>query len=82
MFGLSILKRVISDNKTHYRYGLLHRPFIKIIMTNSRIRREQNRPPSSGLLLRYIASRLLSSLTQTRVISVNTTVSKGTSETT
>ena len=76
MFGLSILKRTISDNKTHYRYGIFHRLAIKIIMTNSRIWREQNRHPSSGLPLKYIVNCLQSSLTKTGVNSVNTTDSK------
>jgi hypothetical protein len=82
MFGLSILKLIISDIKTHYRYGLLHRIVIKIIMTNSRIRLEQNRHPPSGLLFKYIVNCLHSSLTQTTVNFVNTTDSIDTSETT
>ena len=64
MFGLSIIKLIISEFKTHYRYGILHRLVIKIIMTNSRIRWEQNSPPSIGLLLKYIVNYLFSSLTQ------------------
>jgi hypothetical protein len=52
--------------------------FIKIIIKNSRIRREQNRPPSSGLLHKYIVNCLLYSLTQTRL---NTTHSQDTAET-
>jgi len=63
----------MSSIKTHYSYGLLHHIFIKIIITNSRIQREQNRIPSLGLLHKYIVNCLLSSLTQT---TVNTTHSK------
>ena len=56
MFGLNILKHIISDNKTHYRYGVLYPQVIKIIMTKGRIWREQNRHPSSGLFLKYIVN--------------------------
>jgi len=80
MFGLKILKLIISYIKTHYTYGLLHHIFIKTtIITNSRIRREQNCPPSSALLHKRIVNCLLSSLTQTKV---NATDNKDTSETT
>lgn len=81
MFGFSILKLIISYIKPHYRYGLLHRLVTKIIMTNSRIQLKQNRSPSSGLLLEYIANCLYFSLTPTRVNSVNATDTKETSET-
>jgi hypothetical protein len=81
MFGFSILKLIISNTKTYYFYGLLHRPVIKITMTPSKIRLEQSRPPSYGLLLKYIVNCLLS-FTQPRVNSMNTNDSKDTSETT
>jgi hypothetical protein len=74
---------MISNIKTHYLCGHLHRPVIKIIMTTSRIQLDQIRPPpspSSGLRLKYIFNCLLSSLTQSRVNSLNTKDSKDTSE--
>ena len=79
MFGLRILKLIMYYIKIHYSYGLLHHLFIKIIITNGRTGREQNHPPSSGLLHKYIVIWLVSSLTQTRV---KATDSKDTSETT
>jgi hypothetical protein len=82
MFDLCILKLIISNIKPHYDYGFLHTLVTKIIAINSRIRREQNRPPSSDLLYKYIVNCLHSSLTKTRVSSGNTTDAEDTPETT
>jgi hypothetical protein len=63
-----------------YSNVLLHILVIKIITINDRIRREQNRPPSSGLLLKYIVNCLYP-LTQSTVNSAKKTDTLDTSGT-